>query len=471
MKNKYISLIKDTLIFALGTIGSKIILFILVPLYTNCLTPSEYGIADLVFSMAQLLIPFACLGVYYAILRFGLEKKENADDALFSGIIVASVGAFIVICLTPLLSFYKTLSDWKWYFCVYLILHLYLSIFQNYAKAIGKNKTYAIISIAYTAVLALLNIFFLLYEKRGIHGYLIANVLATIFAAMAYIFTCKIFFIHKIAKFNGYLLKKMLIYSLPLMIDGIIWWFIQSSNKLFIEFFLNSEILGLYTVAIKIPSLMYVVVTIFSQAWGISTIKEIDKENDALFYKNVFSVYSVLIVLICMGIILIIKPFMNFYVHESYFSSWKFIPLLLVSNAFLAISDFFGAFYNALKKTVNNMLISLLAAVLSVLFSLLFLNIIGLWAAILATFLAYFTIMCIRMLNIRKYVQIKINFWKFIFNLLILMTYSVLIILEFNTYVVSIVFFILFFIINLKIIFEVLTITTKYVKSRIFNKK
>lgn len=45
MNNKYNKLVKDTLIFALGSIGSKFILFFLVPLYTNCLTTEQYGIA------------------------------------------------------------------------------------------------------------------------------------------------------------------------------------------------------------------------------------------------------------------------------------------------------------------------------------------------------------------------------------------------------------------------------------------
>ena len=45
MINKYINLVKNIAIFALGSIGSKLIIFLLVPLYTNYLTTEEYGIA------------------------------------------------------------------------------------------------------------------------------------------------------------------------------------------------------------------------------------------------------------------------------------------------------------------------------------------------------------------------------------------------------------------------------------------
>lgn len=64
MNNKYNKLVKDTLIFALGSIGSKFILFFLVPLYTNCLTTEQYGIADLVFTIAQIFIPIISLVIF-----------------------------------------------------------------------------------------------------------------------------------------------------------------------------------------------------------------------------------------------------------------------------------------------------------------------------------------------------------------------------------------------------------------------
>lgn len=45
--NKYKKLLSNSLIFTLGNLGSKLLVFILVPLYTYALTPKEYGFADL----------------------------------------------------------------------------------------------------------------------------------------------------------------------------------------------------------------------------------------------------------------------------------------------------------------------------------------------------------------------------------------------------------------------------------------
>ena len=129
MSNKYLNLIKDTLIFAVGTVGSKLILFVLVPLYTNYLTPGEYGIADFVFTLSQLMLPFLCLGIYHAVIRFGLSKAENADEVLMGGLVIALIGTVATISITPLVGLYKSISEWKWYFSSYVILSMYLSIF------------------------------------------------------------------------------------------------------------------------------------------------------------------------------------------------------------------------------------------------------------------------------------------------------------------------------------------------------
>lgn len=70
-------LIKNSLIFALGTLGTKIINFLLVPLYTNVLLPNEYGIADLVFTLGTFLVPILILNINEAILRFSLDKESE----------------------------------------------------------------------------------------------------------------------------------------------------------------------------------------------------------------------------------------------------------------------------------------------------------------------------------------------------------------------------------------------------------
>lgn len=88
MNNKFTNLIKDTFLFSLGSLGSKLILFILVPLYTNYLTTAEYGSAELVFTVSQLIIPVVSVAIWNGVIRFALKPDLRPEDVLKNSFLV-----------------------------------------------------------------------------------------------------------------------------------------------------------------------------------------------------------------------------------------------------------------------------------------------------------------------------------------------------------------------------------------------
>ena len=70
MENRVKYLIKNTAIFTIGNIATKLISFFLIPLYTNVLTTSEYGVVDLVITISTIAVPLLTLNVMEAVMRF-----------------------------------------------------------------------------------------------------------------------------------------------------------------------------------------------------------------------------------------------------------------------------------------------------------------------------------------------------------------------------------------------------------------
>ena len=99
-RSKY--LLKNTVIFALGNFSTKLIAFFLVPFYTYVLTTEEYGVINLIFTLATLIGPFLMVNLQDAVRRFALES--NADHkAILSiewGVII--VGHLFGLLLIPL---------------------------------------------------------------------------------------------------------------------------------------------------------------------------------------------------------------------------------------------------------------------------------------------------------------------------------------------------------------------------------
>ena len=91
--SKYGDLSKNTLLFTINSFGSKLITFLLVPLYTNVLSTNDYGTADLMTSTAQLLIPLLTLNIQDAVLRFSLDKTKDPKKIIekLSAVIQGSI--------------------------------------------------------------------------------------------------------------------------------------------------------------------------------------------------------------------------------------------------------------------------------------------------------------------------------------------------------------------------------------------
>ena len=450
MENKYKNLIKDTLIFAVGNIGSKMILFLMVPLYTNFLSTNEYGTADLIFTISQLLIPFVSITIYNGVLRFGLSKNTKAEDVLLSGIVVTGIGSIFTLLITPFFKFYPAVANWKWYISIYVIFSCFNLVEMNYLKVIKKNKIYALISIIQTLILALTNILLLVFAHFGVKGYILSNIIAIIFSSiLAFIMGHLFEALHK-AKFDKKLTKEMMYFSAPIIINDISWWIIHSSDKIMIEHMLDASILGLYTVATKIPSLINVIISIFSQAWGISSVKEIESTNNKDFYKKVFEAYSFLTFSATIAVILIAKLFMRFYVSDSFFAAWRFIPLLVASAAFSAISSYFGSLYGALKKNIHAMITTIIAAIVNIILNYIFINKIGIWGAIVGTISAYGLISSIRLIDVNRYIKINDDIVGYMLNCILIVFSAIIISFDHNIILFSVIIIVLFIAINFK---------------------
>jgi len=87
----YKKLFNNVIIFALGNLGSKIISFILVPLYTHYLTQGEYGTADLVLTTTSMLIPVVSAAMYEAVIRFAIDRKDSRSEILSNSIFISLI--------------------------------------------------------------------------------------------------------------------------------------------------------------------------------------------------------------------------------------------------------------------------------------------------------------------------------------------------------------------------------------------
>lgn len=236
--SKYGALSKNTLLFTINSFGSKVITFLLVPLYTNVLSTNDYGTADLMTSTAQLLIPLLTLNIQDAVLRFSLDKTKNPKKIISVGCTINSIALCILGIVLYLLSYFGILSFGKEYI-IFLFFSFAFGGIQNsmqmYIKAIDNVKVLVYSGLASTFCSCLSNLLLLLVFKIGILGYLISNLVGHLVAIVIMFFSGKIYQDIRFTT-DRKLIKEMIVYSAPLAINSVAWWINTASDKYIITF-------------------------------------------------------------------------------------------------------------------------------------------------------------------------------------------------------------------------------------------
>ena len=137
LHEKYSALLKDTALFAIGNLGSKLILFLMVPVYSNFMSREQFGVGELVYSVGQLAMPVMSLAVYEGVLRFSLTDRENRPNVLLGALVSCGVSSILILAAAPVFGMYAGLSNWEWFLAAYSVLYLFATVSSNYLRAKG----------------------------------------------------------------------------------------------------------------------------------------------------------------------------------------------------------------------------------------------------------------------------------------------------------------------------------------------
>ena len=443
MNLKYKCLFRDMGIFALGVLGSKFVLFFLVPIYTHVLSDSEYGIADLVFTVGELMLPLVSLAIFNGLLRYGLIKDKR-QEAVFCVSIVFFIGSLIVVLLTPFFNLYSPISEWKWYLCANVIASFARANTFVYLKVKNKNKAYSAVSVIQALLLVFCNIVMLVALRLGVRGYLLSTVISTSVVAILAFKLSEMWVDIKQATFDSNFMKEIVLFSIPFVFNDITWWIIHSFNKVMIEWLISSAMLGIYAAASKIPALINAATSIFSQAWVLAAVREYETTNDTSFYSTVFRYFNVLVFGFAIIIVALIKPFMHIYVGPAFIQSWHYVPLLLVGAVFMAISVFAGNMFSALKQSRVIMTSAILAGILNVIINYFLIPVIGVYGAIIGTVSAYFVIAMLRLFELKKSIKIELHMKRLLLLIFLLLLQATLVGVDYHVFMVSVITLIIY---------------------------
>ena len=413
-RGRFGKLFSDTVILAIGTFGSKLLVFLLMPLYTALLSPSQYGTAELITGTANLIMPFACVGITNGIFRFAAEKGTDREGVFSSGMVLLGAG----LCGTVLLGAVALCIGAAWRTEILLVVLYVLAadlqaVCAQYVRAVARTRLFAVQGILNTLVTVGFNILFLMAFDLGVTGYVLSTVVGNLLTTAFLVVSAKLWRVFRLSHVSRTAMRELFRFSLPMVPATICWLITDLSDRYLVSWFCGEAVNGVYSAAYKIPTIVNLVSGIFMQAWQFSAVvQSADGEECSRFYSQVFRGFLSVIFIGSGGLILLSPWLCRLLLNSAYHEAWRYMPTLLCSAALESVVSFLASVYMVRKKSMHSFLTAVAGTGLNLLLNFLFIPRTGTFGgalgAAIATLIGYAAVWVLRMADVPRLLRFRL---------------------------------------------------------------
>lgn len=413
--------------------------YLLVPLQTKVLDPSAYGVVGEMYAYVSFLIIILTYGMETGFFRFAESKYEYKKVYSTSIISLFTTSTLFIILV---LSFAQPIADLLKYpnnveYIIWFGFVIGIDAFTSipFAKLRQQNKAkkFAAIKVAGILINIFFNIFFLWFcpfiikssqDSILTHIYspdnkvlyvFISNFIssfATLLLLLPEIFDFKLYF-------DRYILKRMLIYSLPLLIAGFAGMINETMDRIFIKNLLpgtSREVMaqvGIYSANYKIAILMTLFIQMFRYAADPFFFAQHKEKDSRQIYADVMKYFVIFCLAIFLFVMMYIDIIKYFIPNKDYWSGLKIVPIILLANLFLGIIFNLSIWYKLNNKTRYGAYLAIFGAIITIVLNIWLIPLKGYFGGIMgaawATFFCYFSMMVLSYYWGNKYFPVNYN--------------------------------------------------------------
>lgn len=416
-------LASQTAVYGLSTMLGRFLNFLLVPLYTAKLAGTgEYGEVSVIFSYASFLAVVFAFGMETGFFNFA--RKSERPEVVFSTASIALLcsGALLIICgfLFP-----DTIISWAGYpgkpqyvqwFSIILAADAFTSIGFAWLRFHEKPMQFAWIRLTNIFINIGANLFFLLFcPWLSLNGYhwvnsiyspenlieyiFISNLLASVVTVFLFSKTLR----HLASGFDSKLFKKMIVYSLPLVVVGLAGMINETLDRILLKQLLpdgtGDSDAGVYSAFYKLS----LVLTLFVQAFRFAAEPFFFKQAGETDARQTYAHIMKWFVYVCGFIYVSTMAFLPWLSgllirKKEYFEDERglaVVPVLLLANLFLGIYYNLSIWYKLSDKTRLGAWTAIAGAAVTLAGNLIFIRYYSYVASAWTTLVAYATMVVI----------------------------------------------------------------------------
>ena len=457
-------LVKNFAVFALGSIGSKMLQFLLLPFYTRVLSDEQYGTVDILQSIGTLLLPIVSLTIFDAVFRFAMDGNTKKEEAFTIGMITVAIGTMLLLLCGIVLPEFIGYKKYIWLIVFYVSVQMFRSVTSQYIRAIGKVKLFTIDNMLQTLAILLFNILLMVVLHLGIEGYLLGYIIGNFISFLFVFISQKLWKDLKFKHIEKKTYSSMYKFSIPLIPNAICWWLTTMIGRIMVTAYLGADKNGLFAVAFKVPTIVTIVVGVFMQAWQISANNECTNYDFDEYNSKIFHVLQSVTFLMSAFLILCSKLIVSI-LDSSFYDAWHYIPVMMVGICFFTFAQFLGALYTASKKTIMAFVTNFTTAVINIVGNIILLPKIEVMGAAVSLALSYLFFWLFRAFDTRKLVKIHYDLKAMVLNLCLIILIMLVVIFEFEYWIFyGICIFFVMILVNFKTLLMLVREAVKIVK-------
>ncbi|MEQ8628968.1 oligosaccharide flippase family protein [Ekhidna sp.] len=415
-------LAKDSAIYGISGVLQKLLALLIIPLVSRYLTKEEFGLLNSVTPYAMVFAGLVTLGQDSAIARWffdktkGLSEDEHRVNVATTGFIIQLAGgiAFLVtfFCLGNKIGGFL-FSDKDSYIRMWNIALVsapasaFMMFSSNIFKWTFKRNKYLLLTISNSLSAAGLTIFFIILDY-GLKGIILAPVISSsTFAIVGLILTRKYLRLSAINEMVHF--KQMLKYGLPFGLVLIAGTLIPNIDRIFLIKYVEADVIGEYTLALKIASIFILVNKAFQISFGPYSFSIWEEKYAPKLYAQLSLLYFSGLIFMSLCLSSIADYLVLIVGSEKYLSAAKFIPWIFFAYVIDGMKLFTNIGISYSKKSYYHILLLIIAIIVAVSINYFSVNSIGAWGAILGLIFAYSIRNIVAFLISRKYYQITFS--------------------------------------------------------------
>jgi O-antigen/teichoic acid export membrane protein len=382
--------------------------FLLLPIYTRFMTPDDFGIISLINGFVAVFTFIVSFSLYSAAVRFHADYKDDhvklkkLYSTLVTFIILSNI-IFFLMCLLFRDQIAKWMFDGISFFPLVFMALLSLvfvslqALHQSILQGRQQGKKLVIINLIVFGLTVVLKIIFVVVFRYGAVGFLVAQLTINglYFFYMIYDLIREDLLTFGLDK---KILKKTLIYSIPLMPHNLSTRLAGLISKVLINQSGTLALVGLYSISMQFASLIDMIQTAVNHAfqpWFFITMNNKD-ENSKIEIVKLSDFLLILYSIIYMGVGLFSQEIIMIITSERYYMSWTIIPVLVIGFSIKSIYYFYVNIVLYYKEATKKLFIATLTGSLAdILIAYLLIPLLGSMGAALAFILAKFIVVAI----------------------------------------------------------------------------